>query len=167
MKKEEYLNKLKKELCYLTKEELKKEMNCYDKYFSTKKEDEAYKSLGSPKELARKIYLKRGIDSSKLKRNFISNVSEAFVNINNAFKDKNNDPKKMALDILYMFLIIIFIKFPVDLVKDIGASYLEILTKNSTLELIWNLGFLFIYTIVALSAFIILSRNFSKKYLVR
>ena len=167
MNKQEYLNKLRRELYYLTKEELNKEIECYDKYFSNKSEKQVVESLGSPKELARKIYNKRGIDSSKLNKNFVSNVTESFVNLNSAFKNKKNDTKKMVIDILYMFIIIILVKFPFDLVKDIGFNYLEILTKNSTLELIWNLGFLILYTVVALSIFVILVRNFSKKYLVR
>lgn len=166
MNKIEYLNKLKSELCYLTKEELTKEIDCYDKYFSNKLESEVITSLGTPKELAKKIYIKRGIDPSKLKKNFINNISESFVNLNSAFKNKKNDTKLMVIDILYMFIILVLIKFPINLVRDIGFSYLDILTKNSTLELLWNLGFLIIYTIVAISVFVVLVRNFSKKYLV-
>lgn len=166
MNKIEYLNKLKSELYYLTKEELTKEIDCYDKYFSNKLESEVITSLGTPKELAKKIYIKRGIDPSKLKKNFINNISESFVNLNSAFKNKKNDTKLMVIDILYMFIILVLIKFPINLVRDIGFSYLDILTKNSTLELLWNLGFLVIYTIVGISVFVVLVRNFSKKYLV-
>ena len=171
MNKKEYLIKLEKELIYLTKKELKKELDCYNKFFDTEsskniKFEKTIESLGQPKDLAKNIYLKRGIDSSKLKRNIFNSIIDAFVNIINAFKNDKNNKKKMSIDIIYMFLIIILLKLPFNLVRDIGYNYIFIATSNETIETIWYLIFLLLYTITALCMFIVLARNFSKKYLI-
>lgn len=171
MNKEEYLQKLRKELVYLTNEEMEKEINCYKKFFDNENEKKvnftmSLESLGTPKELSKKIYLKRGIDPTKLRKNILNNITESFLNILAAFKNPKNDKKKMIIDLVYTFLIIILIKLPFNLVRDVGYSYISFLTPGSTFETIWNLLFLLVYTVTALCAFIILARNFNKKYLI-
>lgn len=170
MNKEEYLRKLKVELSYLTSAELKKELECYEKFFESERGhnvsvEKSIESLGSPKELAKKIYLKRGIDSTKLRKNIINNITDSIMGINSAFKSKKNDKKKMVIDLVYLFVLIILVKFPFDLIRDIGFSYLDILTPGSIYETIWEILFLVIYTITAICTFVVLARNFNKKYL--
>lgn len=170
MNKEEYLRKLSKELVFLTKDEYAKEIDCYKKYFDADHAkkisiEKTIESLGSPKELSKKIYLKRGIDSSKLKRNFINNIINSVTDVVNAFKNKKNDKKKMIIDLIYIFLLIILIKLPFNLVRDIGLSYIKIITPGSIYDVLWSLLFLLIYTITSLCVFIVLIRNFGKKYI--
>lgn len=169
MNKEDYLKKLEKELRFLTKEELNKEIDCYNKYFSGEEEkgisfNETVSSLGAPKELSKKIYLKRGIDPTKLKGNFVNNIITSIVNIINAFKNPNNSKKKMTIDLIYMFLLLILVKLPFNLVRDIGFDYIFLASKSPIIETLWYLLFLVLYTITAICIFIVLARGFNKKY---
>lgn len=170
MNKEEYLKRLEKELNFLTQEELTKEIECYKKFFNSEEEKkvefvDTINSLGTPKELSKKIYLKRGIDPSKLKRNFINSIITSVINIINAFKNPKNERKNMILDLIYMFLVIILVKLPFNLVRDIGYDYILIASKSILIENLWYLLFLVLYTITALCIFIVLARGFNKKYL--
>lgn len=159
------MSKLEKELMFLTKEELKKELDCYSKYFETGDANNIIESLGTPKELSKKIYLKRGIDPSKLSKNFINNIATSFTDIINAYKNKNNDSKKMTIDLIYILLILILIKLPFNLVRDISFDYISIISTNPIFEKLWYLLFLLLYTLTAISSFVVLVRNFSKKYI--
>ena len=169
MNKEEYLKKLEKELRFLTKEEFNKEIDCYNKFFSSEEEKgitftETMNSLGTPKELSKKIYLKRGIDPTKLKGSFVNNIITSIVNIINAFKNPKNPKKKMIIDLIYMVLLIILVKLPFNLVRDIGFDYIFLASKSPLIETLWYLLFLILYTITAICIFIVLARGFNKKY---
>ena len=71
----------------------------------------------------------------------------------------------MILDLIYMFLVIILVKLPFNLVRDIGYDYILIASKSTLIENLWYLLFLVLYTITALCIFIVLARGFNKKYL--
>ena len=70
----------------------------------------------------------------------------------------------MYLEIVYIVLLLILMKIPFDLVRDIGYEYIELLTTNSLFYTLWNFAFLLLYTITLICSVIVLIRNFNKKY---
>lgn len=151
--KEEKLKKLEKELRFLLVEERKKELDTY----SASIQDNT-----NVKDIAKEIYTKRGIDYQKINK---EDIMDTLVEFGSIFKNKDsNTKKKMIVDIIYMVLIVILIKVPFDLIRDVGYDYIDVLTPNSILYVLWRLLFLVLYTIVMVSTLILLIRNFNKKY---
>ena len=148
---DEKINKLKRELRFLVPSEITKEITKNKKRLKTK----------SVKEVAKDVYLKRGIDYTKINNNIINLIE----NISNTFQgiDKQTR-KKMIIDIICMVLILLLVKIPFNLVRDIGYDYIEILSKNTLLYNLWNLLFLILYTITFLCAFILFIKNINTKY---
>lgn len=67
------------------------------------------------------------------------------------FKPKDKSTKKsIIIDIIYMVLLIIFVKIPFDIMKDIGNEFIDILTNNLFSKL-WDLRFTLLYLIAVLS----------------
>ena len=154
MKKEE-IKKLEKELKYLLKEERKKEI---DKYSQANENMHA-------KEIAKEIYRNRGIDYKKLNSNIFNNITDTLTTFGSLFKNKDSKIRnKMIFDLLYIVVILVLIKLPFDLVRDIGYNYLDILLDNSAIDLLWRLGFLILYTITLLCCLIFFIKNFNNKY---
>ena len=152
---EENIKKLEKELRFLTDEARKEEIEKNKQLINNSK----------IKELARNIYISRGLDITKLKGSFTNNLMEELNNFFNSFKNKDKETKrKMIIDIIYLVLLIILLKIPFDLVRDIGYEYIEMLSTNNLLYTLWNLAFLLIYTITVICAFVVLVRNFNNKY---
>ncbi len=150
--KEDKLKKLAEELKYLKEEERQKELESCN-----------IESNLNVKELAKEIYDKRGIDYSKLNTGLFNNIGDSINEFATIFK--NSDAKgKMVLDILYMVILVVFIKVPFDLVRDVGYDYIELLSTNNVYYKLWNLLFLIIYTIVLICTLIVLIKNFIKKY---
>ncbi len=116
-------------------------------------------------ELAKQIYLERGIDYSKLNRGIINNLTSAINELIYLFKSKEKaTKKKMVIEILYIVVLLILIKVPFNLVRDIGFDYIEILSTNSLINTLWNLIFLIIYTITIICTFVVSIRIFNNKY---
>lgn len=155
--KENRIKQLRNELNFLLKDEIEKELIEYN----AKIEDESIRI----KEIAKEIYLKRGLDVSKLKKGFVNNLIDNINEMASLFKNKDKITKnRMYLEILYILLLLILIKIPFDLVRDIGYEYIELITTNSLFYTLWNLIFLLLYTITFVCSFIVLIRNFNKKY---
>lgn len=155
--KEKKVKELKNELNVLLKEEVEKELILND----SKLEDEKI----SVKDIAKDIYLKRGIDVSKLNKGLINNLIDNISELFNLFKNKDKKTKnKMYLEIVYIVLLLILMKIPFDLVRDIGYEYIELITTNSLFYTLWNFAFLLLYTITLICSVIVLIRNFNKKY---
>ena len=155
--KEKRVKELKNELNVLLKEEVEKELILND----SKLEDEKI----SVKDIAKDIYLKRGIDVSKLNKGLINNLIDNISELFNLFKNKDKKTKnKMYLEIVYIVLLLILMKIPFDLVRDIGYEYIELITTNSLFYTLWNFAFLLLYTITLICSIIVLIRNFNKKY---
>jgi len=155
--KEKRIEALEKELRYLVDTEIKKEI-----IENSKKLDDNNVNV---KELAKEIYLKRGLDITKFKRSFIDNLSNTIGEMLSLFHNKDKDLKKnMIVEILYIIILLILIKIPFDLVRDIGYEYIEILSTKALYYNLWHLTFLLVYTIIALCAFVVFVRNFNKKY---
>lgn len=169
MNKEEYLKKLKKELKFLTKDELNKEINFYEKYFKSEETKnilfkETIESIGTPKDVAQKIYLKRGIETKKINENYIDKIigyKNSFIKI---FKNEKNDKTKLIVDLVIIVLIVLLLKTPFDLIKNIGYDYLFLDNPNATYEKIWETTFLILYIITMVCTLFLLVKNFIKKY---
>ena len=149
------IKKLEKELKYLTKDVIKEEI---EKNKNRLENEDA-------KIIANDIYLNRGLDITKLKRNITSNLINDFSSAFSDFKNKDKDTKKrMIIDIIYFVLLLLLLKIPFDLIRDIGYEYIELISNNSILITTWNLVFLLLYTITIICVAIVLIRNFNKKY---
>lgn len=143
------------------------------RYLTTKaKEDEIEKNKHlledknvNIKEISKNIYISRGLDITKINNSITTNMTNEFSKFLNSFKEKEKSIKiKMIIDIVYMLLLLILLKIPFDLVRDIGYEYIEIISTNNTLHMFWNLGFLILYTLTIICAFITLLKNFNNKY---
>ncbi|MBE6157024.1 MAG: hypothetical protein E7161_04715 [Firmicutes bacterium] len=155
--KEKRIKELKQELKYLVDTEIKKEIE----ENIMKLED----STINIKDLAREIYLKRGLDITKFKIGVIDGLINIIGEMVNLFKNRDKDiKKKMVLEIIYIAIILVLIKIPFDLVRDIGYEYIELLSTNILYYNLWNLAFLLIYTITIICTFIVFIRNFNNKY---
>lgn len=152
---EKKIKELEKELQYLTDKAKEKEIN---KNKSRLEQEEI-------KDIVNDIYLSRGLDINKLKGNISNNVFNDLVVVLNGFRNKDKVTKKnMVIDIIFFILILILIKIPFDLVRDIGYEYVELISTNNTLYTLWNLSFLLIYTITLICVAIVLIKNFNNKY---
>lgn len=154
--KNEKLEKLEKELRFLIEVERKKELAVYEKSLADNVKVE---------DIAREIYQKRGIDYSKLHNGIFDNLESNITEFGSLFKNKDSSiRKKMIIDIIYIVIIVVFMKVPFDLIRDIGYDYIELLSTNNTIFILWRLAFLLLYTIVLICTLIIFIRNFNKKY---
>lgn len=155
--KEENIKKLNKELRFLLEEERKKEITKYDLALNDEKVE--------IKKIAKDVYQSRGIDYQKLDKGLFNNIMNTINDLRGVFANKDAKiRKKMIWEIIYTVLILILLKLPFDLIRDIGYNYIEILTTNHLLENIWEFVFLLMYTITFICAFIVLIRNFNQKY---
>lgn len=155
--KEERIKKLEEELKYLVVEEVKKEIVANEQ----KLKDETI----PVQEIAKDIYLKRGLDITKVKDSFLNNLIYTIGEVFNVFKGKDSKVRnKMLLELIYVLLLVVLMKIPFDLVRDIGYEYIELLTTSSLFNTLWNLAFLMIYTITILCTLVVCLRNFNKKY---
>lgn len=153
---EKKIKELEKELQYLTDKAKEEEIN---KNKSRLDQEEI-------KDIVNDIYLSRGLDINKLKGNISNNVFNDLVVVLNGFRNKDKVTKKnMVIDIIFFILILILIKIPFDLVRDVGYEYVELISTNNTLYTLWNLSFLLIYTITLICVAIVLIKNFNNKYL--
>lgn len=151
--KEERIKKLRKELIYLVEPEIDKEINANILNLENDNVD--------IKKIAKEIYLKRGVDITKIKHSFIDDLND----LTYLFKNKDkNIKKKMYIEIFYIIILIVLMKIPIDLVRDIGYEYIEMLSSELIYYNLWNLAFLIIYTVIVICALIIFIRNFNSKY---
>ena len=97
--------------------------------------------------------------------NIFNNITDTLTTFGSLFKNKDSKIRnKMIFDLLYIVVILVLIKLPFDLVRDIGYNYLDILLDNSAIDLLWRLGFLILYTITLLCCLIFFIKNFNNKY---
>lgn len=155
--KNERIKRLRSELKYLLEAEIEKEILENDIRLG----DEAVRVA----DIAKDIYLKRGIDIKKLNKSFLGNLVDSITEMANLFKHKDKATKiKMIIDIVYIIVLLLLIKIPFDLVRDIGYQYIEILSTQTIYYNLWSLLFLLLYTITILCSFIVFVRNFNNKY---
>lgn len=155
--KNERIKKLEAELKYLLDDERKKEIENYNSMLDTNKVN--------IKEVAKEIYHKRGINYDKLNKGFLNNLTNTINELSTTFKNKDSATKrKMIIEIIYIVILLILIKVPFDLVRDIGYDYIELLSTNNLYYTLWNLIFLLLYTGTIICTFIVLIKNFNNKY---
>ena len=155
--KEENVKRLENELRFLEDDAWKSEIEKYSAVLANDKVD--------TKKLAMEIYQSRGINYQKLNKGFFNTLMETITEFGTLFKNKSGNIRgKMFLEMLVMVLLLVFLKVPFDFVRDLGFDYIELLTNNNILYVIWNLVFLFLYTIVFICTLIVLMRNFNSKY---
>lgn len=153
---EDKIKKLEKELKYLTKDAIIEEVN--------KNKDRLVKE--DVRVIANDIYLSRGLDITKLKRNVTSNLISDLGLVFNNFKNKDKKIKNsMIIDIVFDILLLILLKIPFDLVRDLGYEYFDILALNETYYILYNLGCLLLYTVVLICTTIVVIKYFNNKYI--
>lgn len=155
--KEEKIKKLNNELKFLTDTERQREIANYDAALENSNVD--------VKMLAKEIYLRRGIDYTKLNKGFFNSIINTITDLSTIFKNKDSKVKrKMIVEIIYIVLVLLLLKIPFDLIRDVGYDYIDLLSTNNTYYVLWNVLFLVLYTIVIFCTFIVLIRNFNNKY---
>lgn len=154
---EKNIKTLEKELKYLTKEARTEEIE--------KNKDLLNREDVNIKEISNNIYVNRGLDISKIDGGIIHNLTKELSNFINGFEKNSKEIKrKMFIEVIYMILLVILLKIPFDLVRDIGYDYIKILSTNGLIYTLWQLLFLILYTITGCCTIIVLIRNFNKKY---
>lgn len=155
--KDERIKRLEEELKYLLEDERKNEIAKCKTMIDTNEVN--------IKEIVKEIYLKRGIDYAKLNKGFLNNLTDSIGELSTSFKNKDGSTKKkMIIEIIYIIILLILIKVPFDLVEDIGYEYIGLLSTNNVYYTLWSTIFLLLYTITIICTFIVLIRNFNKKY---
>ena len=155
--KDDRIKKLNNELKYLTDTERQKEIMNYNAALEN--------NSIVVKDIAKEIYLRRGIDYTKLNKGIFNNVINTITELSTVFKNKDSKVKgKMITEIIYIVVILLLLKIPFDLVRDLGYDYLELLSTNNLYYNLWNILFLILYTITIFCTFIVLIRNFNNKY---
>ena len=155
--KEDRIKRLSKELKYLTDIEKQKEIAYYNNVLEN--------NDVNIKDIAKEIYLRRGIDYNKLNRGIINNIINTITDLTTVFKNKDSKTKgKMITEIIYIAIILLLLKIPFDLIRDIGYDYIELLSTNNLYYNLWNIAFLILYTITIFCTFIVLIKNFNAKY---
>jgi len=154
---EEKIKILERELKYLTEDERKKELELNKNKLENENID--------IKEIVNEIYLNRGLDISKIKKGIFESFGDSLNEMISLFKNKDKKIRnKMIVEIFYMIILLVLIKIPFDLVRDIGYEYIELFSTNSIISILWNLSFLVLYTITIVCSFIVFVKNFNKKY---
>lgn len=155
--KDKRIKELRSELKYLLDVEIEKEINNY----SEKINDESYEI----KKLAEEIYLKRGLNLDKIKsKNAFKNIISLFNELLLIFDNNQGKKKQMIIEIIYTIVLLILLKIPFNLIRDVGYEYIDIFSSNLLFTKIWNILFVILYTITIISGFITFIKNFVKKY---
>lgn len=150
------LKKFKSELKYLNDDNREKE---YNKYKNKIKNDEDVINY------AKEIYESRGIEYKYLSNNIFNKLLYEIKETISKYKVDNKKKKRaMFWDITFMIILLVLIKIPFNLVRDISYDYILIVYKGYLLYYVWRLLFLLVYTIVMICVAIILLRNFNDKY---
>ena len=164
MNKEEFLNKLRKELNILEDKEVEDIISEYEGYIEEKvnrglTEEEAVKELGDINEIVNDLlaaYKVKQKDTNVLNR-FINKVSQGFDYILNELSHKSGkEILKFVIEIALIVLIIVILKIPFLLLKDLGWNIFGDLGApiSSILYGIWSFIVELTYLILAVILFI-------------
>ena len=173
MKKEEFLNKLRKRLEILEEKEVEDLLTEYEGYIDEKieagaTEEEAVDSFGDIDELADellKAYKVKVPKNDDPIGNFANKVVKIIDQLIKDFSQKN--PKEIAQFVIEIFLILLLIglcHIPVSILVDLGANVFNILSSplNRIFYTIWRFVLEFAYCILAIVVFV---RIFNYRYL--
>ena len=155
--KEDRIKKLTRELKYLPAEEIQKEIVYYNMALESENTD--------IREIAKEIYAKRGMDYYKLNKGIFNKIVNTFNDFIDTFNNKDKQVKgKMLLEIVYIIILLILIKIPFNLVRDLGYDFIPKLISNNLYYNLWNMAFFILYIITLICTLILLIKNFNNKY---
>ena len=173
MKKEEFLNKLRKRLNILEEKEVEDLLTEYEGYIDEKieagaSEEEAVDSFGDIDELADellKAYKVKVPKNDDPIGNFANKVVKIIDRLIKDFSKKT--PKEIAQFVIEIFLILLLIglcHIPVSMLVDLGSNVFNILSSplNRIFYTIWSFVLEFAYCILAIVVFV---RIFNYRYL--
>ena len=173
MKKEEFLNKLRKRLDILEEKEVEDLLSEYEGYIDEKieagaSEEEAVNSFGNIDELADellKAYKVKVPKNDDPIGNFANKVVKIIDRLIQDFSKKS--PKEIAQFVIEIFLILLLIglcHIPVSMLVDLGSNVFNILSSplNRIFYTVWSFVLEFAYCILAIVVFV---RIFNYRYL--
>ena len=173
MKKEEFLNKLRKRLDILEEKEVEDLLSEYEGYIDEKieagaSEEEAVNSFGDIDELADellKAYKVKVPKNDDPIGNFANKVVKIIDRLIKDFSKKS--PKEIAQFVIEIFLILLLIglcHIPVSMLVDLGSNVFNILSSplNRIFYTVWSFVLEFAYCILAIVVFV---RIFNYRYL--
>lgn len=173
MKKEEFLNKLRKRLDILEEKEVEDLLSEYEGYIDEKieagaSEEEAVNSFGDIDELADellKAYKVKVPKNDDPIGNFANKVVKIIDRLIQDFSKKS--PKEIARFVIEIFLILLLIglcHIPVSMLVDLGSNVFNILSSplNRIFYTVWSFVLEFAYCILAIVVFV---RIFNYRYL--
>ena len=173
MKKEEFLNKLRKRLNILEEKEVEDLLTEYEGYIDEKieagaSEEEAVDSFGDIDELADellKAYKVKVPKNDDPIGNFANKVVKIIDRLIQDFSKKS--PKEIAQFVIEIFLILLLIglcHIPVSMLVDLGSNVFNILSSplNRIFYTVWSFVLEFAYCILAIVVFV---RIFNYRYL--
>lgn len=161
MNRKEFLKKLRKELSFLEKKELEKEMLEYiNKIDSSNSSDiEVIKGFGSMEDIIKEVCKKHKLNYKQIKeekQGWFKNFYNDLIDLSTILKNSDGKKRsKILLDILLLIVVTCVLKIPFIFLRDLGDRLIEaILESNVTILAIWGLIIEMIYVIVALTFFI-------------
>lgn len=161
MNRKEFLKKLRKELSFLEKKELEKEMLEYiNKIDSSNSSDiEVIKGFGSMEDIIKEVCKKHKLNYKQIKeekQGWFKNFYNDLIDLSTILKNSDGKKRsKILLDILLLIVVTCVLKIPFIFLRDLGDRLIEaILKSNVTILAIWGLIIEIIYVIVTLTFFI-------------
>lgn len=161
MNRKEFLKILRKELSFLTKEELEKEVLYYINQIDSAKEadTEIIKGFGGMEKIVKEVCKKHGLNYKEIKeekQNWFKHFYTDLVELSTIVKNSNGKRRsKIIIDILILIVITCVLKIPFIFVRDLGDRLIEaILESNVTILAIWGLIIEFLYVFIALTFFV-------------
>lgn len=175
MKKEEFLNKLRKKLSILEDKEIEDIISEYDGFIEEKvkrgiTEEEAVKELGDLEEIAQDLlgaYKVKPQETNTLKK-FINKVSYMFDVFLKELETKDwKDILRMIIEIGLIIVLILVLKIPFLLLKDLGSSIFSELANplSNIFYGIWSFIIEVSFFLIAIILFIkIIERRYFKNF---
>ena len=169
MNKKDFLNYLDSKLTYLVESEKNKEIEKYssviDNYVSMgQTEEDAISSFGNVDDLVKAVYLSRGLDYNKLidQKTSLKGFKGA---LKNFIKEIQSEDKKKArnaiLFMLYMVLLIIFLKVIFILIRDNGEGLFSGIFSGKYFSKIYYIIFELLYIVTSIIVFM---KMFTKRF---
>ncbi len=160
MNRNTFLKSLRKNLSFLEKEELEKEVLYYINKIDSSKEpdEEIIKSFGSMESIVKEVSKKHGLNYKTIdkKENWFKTFYNDLVDLSTILKNSDGKKRtKILLDLLLLVVITCVLKIPFIFVRDLGDRLVEIILNNNiTILAVWGFVIEILYVIVALSFFI-------------
>lgn len=161
MNRKEFLRKLRKELSFLDKKELEKEMLEYiNKIDSSNSSDsEVIKSFGNMEDIIKDVCKKYKLDYKQIKKEkqgWFKNFYNDLIDLSTILKNSDGKKRsKILLDLLFLIVVTCVLKIPFIFLRDLGDRLTEVIwNSNVTILAIWGLVIELIYVVTALTFFI-------------